>query len=433
MTQDRETGHTERMEVCRGSSSITFIRLMVVGMLLSALTTMMAVPREVGATTIGAVSPVSVSFLPSGEGWILSSYPCKAGTCVKVEKTLTKGRSWASIPLPSRLQKLVNETVSNYFPFVQLNIYFTNAKDGWIYGSAQPGTSSTGTYVTPEAELWSTHDGGETWHPLRAGSLGMKFNILSVSASRGQVYAIAWLSDQTFGLWRSSIMTGSWTRVPTPILYSAAGGTSMEGALIFKGANGWLMVGNDRGVTGSARLASTGRWVKWTAPCESVGGSFAVPVATTASTLVDVCTIGGYGGYIPPAAPHYLKIGSNWIFTSRDGGLTFKPASRVVVGNSSEWLSQLPGLPASPAPGVVLVAKSVSTGQKLSDHLYRTNNGGRTWTSVYSTPLSSLAGTIQLVAFASSSLGSAIVQTTPTTSILIVSTDGGRTWRKSPT
>lgn len=432
VTRNRQRGHTERMKVRRGSSSNAFFRLIVVVvMLFSTLTTMMATSWEVGATTNAAESPVSASFLPSGEGWILSSYPCKTGTCVKVEKTLNKGRSWASIPLPSRVQKLVNETVSNYFPFVQLNIYFTNARDGWIYGSAQPGTSSTGTYVTPEAELWSTQDGGETWHPLRAGSLGMKFNILSVSASRGQVYAIAWLSDQTFGLWRSSIMTNSWTRVPTPILYSAAGGTSMEGALVFKGANGWLMVGNDRAVTGSARLASTGRWIKWTAPCESVGGNFAVPVATTASTLVDVCTIGGYGGYIPPAAPHYLKIGSNWIFTSRDGGLTFKPASRVVVGNSSEWLSQLPGLPASPAPGVVLVAKSVSTGQKLSDHLYLTNNGGRTWISVYSTPLSSLAGTIQLVAFASSSLGSAVVQTTPTTSILIVSTDGGRTWRKS--
>ena len=422
------------MEVCRGSSSNASFRLIVAAvMLLSTLTTMMATSRQVGSTTIAAESPVSVSFIPSGEGWILSSYPCKAGTCVKVEKTLNKGRSWASIPLPSRLQKLVNQTVSNYFPFVQLNIYFSNGKDGWIYGSAQPGMSSTGTYVRPEAELWSTHDGGETWHPLRAASLGMRFNLLSVSASRGQIYAIGWLSDQTFGLWRSSISTDSWTRVPTPTLYSAAGGTSMEGALIFKGANGWLMVGNDRGFTGSARLSSTGRWVKWTAPCESVGGGFAVPVATTASTLVDVFTIGGYGGYIPPAAPHYLKIGSNWIFTSHDGGLTFKPTSRVVVGNSSEWLSQLPGLPASPAPGVVLVAKSVSTGQKSSDHLYLTSNGGRTWTSVYSTPLSSLAGTIQLVTFASSSLGSAVVQTTPTTSILIVSTDGGRTWRTSAT
>lgn len=422
------------MRLFRTGNSNTVSRLAVgLAMFLTALSAMVVTSPNAGSTTRAAASPVSVSLLASGEGWILSSYPCKKGACVKVERTSNAGSSWAAIPLPAQLQRLVNETVSNYSPFVQLNIYFANAKDGWIYGSVQPGTSSTGTYVTPEAELWSTHDGGETWSSLRTGSFGMKFNVLSVGASRGQVYAIGWLSDQTFGLWRSSTTTDSWTRVITPTLYLAAGGTTMEGALILKGAKGWLMVGNDRGVTGGARLSSTGRWVKWTAPCDSVGGTFAVPVATSATTLVDICTIGGYGGYVPPAAPHYLKMGSNWIFTSHDGGLTFVPTSRVVVGNSSEWLSQLPGLPASPAPGVVLVAKTVSTGQTLSDHLYLTSNGGKTWNSVYVTPPSSMADTIQVLTFASSSFGSAVVQTTPTTSILIMSTDGGRTWHRSAT
>ena len=429
-----EKVHTDNMGVRRVSSSNVFVRLAVVAtMLFGALVLVIATSREVGAATIPASSPVSVSFLPSGEGWILSRYLCKVGTCVKVEKTLNEGRSWASIPLPALLQRLVDRTVSDYFPFVQLSIYFTNANDGWIYGSAQPGTSSTGNYVTPVTELWSTHDGGRSWTSLRAGSLGMKFNILSVSASRGQVYAIGWLTDQTFGLWRSSIKTDSWQRVSTPALDAAAGGTSMEGALIFKGANGWLMVGNDRGVTGSARLSNTSRWVKWTAPCESVGGDFNAPAATSATTLVDVCTIGGYGGYVPPGALHNLKLGSTWIFTSHDGGLTFKPTSRIVVDNSSQILNQLPGLPASPAPGVVLVAESASIGQTLSEHLDLTSNGGKTWTSVYATSPSSLAGTIQFVTFASSNLGSAVVQTTPTTSVLVVSTDGGRTWHKSAT
>jgi hypothetical protein len=202
----------------------------------------------------------------------------------------------------------------------------------------------------------------------------------------------------------------------------------MEGALIFKGTSGWLVVGNDRGVTGSARLTSSGRWVTWAAPCARVGSSFSVPVATSANALVAICTIGGFGSYVPPSTPRYLKLESNWIFTSHDGGLSFRPTRRVVINGSSQWLDQLSSLPASPSPATIVVATSVSIGQSLSDHLYMTRNDGATWRSVYATPPRSFGGAIQFVSFASSSLGYAIVQTSPTHSTLIVSTDGGRRW-----
>jgi len=184
----------------------------------------------------------------------------------------------------------------------------------------------------------------------------MKFDVLSVAASRGSVYAIGWLTGQTFGLWRSSVTTDSWQRLRTPTLDAAAGGSNMEGALILRGVNGWLLVGNDRGATAGARLTSSGRWVKWTGPCYRVGSGFAVPVATNANTLVDVCTIGGFGGYLAPGTPHELRLNSNWVFVSHDAGLTFVPTSRVVAEGSSEFLDQLPSLPASPGPGRILVA-----------------------------------------------------------------------------
>ena len=259
----------------------------------------------------------------------------------------------------------------------------------------------------------------------------MKFDVLSVAANRGSVCAIGWLTGQTFGLWRSSVATDSWQRLRTPTLHAAAGGSNMEGALTFKGANGWLMVGNDRGVTGGARLASSGQWVTWNAPCYRVGSSFAAPVATSTTTLVDVCTIGGFGGYLPPGTHHYLKLESNWVFISHDAGVTFVPTTRVVVDGSSQWLDPLPSLPASPAPGSILVAKSVNHGLSISDHLYLTRNGGETWSSVYASPPTSFSLAIQFVAFASSSLGYAIVQRTSTTSALIISTNGGQTWHAS--
>src|ERR1019366_2261037 len=146
-----------------------------------------------------------------------------------------------------------------------------------------------------------------------------------------------------------------------------------------QGTRGWLMVGNDRGVTGSARLTNTGRWVAWNSPCSNVGGSDVVPVVTSASTIVDICTIGGLGSYAPRGTPAYLKLNSNWFYTSHNEGVNFSPTMLVTLKKSSEWLELAPGLPASPAPGAILVGVGDFVAPKTSGHLYLTRNGGRTW------------------------------------------------------
>jgi len=417
----------ERVERGRGSGLRVFRRFAVA---VTAAFTMCA--ALVGAPVSGSTkstptSPVSVTFLPSGEGWMLGAYHCRAGTCARVEHTSNTGHTWTTEAAPTLLQQLMRTTVADYYPVAQLTIYFANADDGWIYGSV-PSGSPNGTY---NAELLWTHDAGHTWSPVSVKSLGMKGGILSVGARHGQAYAIGWNTDQTFGLWRSPITTNYWRRVATPTLFAAAGGTSMEGALVFKGTSGWLMVGNDRGVTGGARLTSSGHWVKWAGPCASVGGNFAVPIAYSPTDLVDTCTIGGFGGDVAPGTPKGLKMSTSWIFTSHDGGLTFAPTRQIGVGIPTMWLVQVPGLPASPSPGAILVAKPINHGQASPEHLFATSNGGRTWQSVY-TPSPQTAA-IQLVTFASPRLGAAIVQVTSSTSYLIISTDGGRTWRRTGT
>ncbi len=371
-------------------------------------------------------SPLSVSLLASGEGWLLSAYRCATQTCTRLERTTDAGRTWTTLRLPTPLQRLMRAS-HGYYPTPQMSVYFATGSDGWIYGStsAAPGSGTT------TAVLWATRDGGRTWSAAPIASPAMKFGVLAVSASRGYVYAIAWISDQGFGLWRSPLAHEDWRRVSTPRLEMAAGGTSMEGALVFKGASGWLMVGNDRGVTGSARLTGTGRWVAWRGPCATVGGDFDVPVAYSPTSLLDVCTIGGFGGDVTPGTPRRLTMATSWIFTSHDGGLAFTPTRQIDVGIATMWIAQVPGLPASPTPGVVLVAKPINQGSTSMEHLFATRDGGRTWTSVYSPP--SVSSVILLVTFASSHLGAAIVQITPARSLLIVSSDGGRTWHRANT
>ncbi|NNN00599.1 MAG: hypothetical protein HKL86_02055, partial [Acidimicrobiaceae bacterium] len=268
------TSARECVERIRGARLRVLRRIVAaVAVSLTMFTTLVGTSVS-GSTRSTLTSPVSVTFLPSGEGWMLGVFHCRTGTCARVEHTSNTGHIWTAETVPAPLQKLMRTEASDYYPVAQPTIYFANANDGWIYGSV-PSGSPNGTF---NAELLSTHDAGRTWSPISVKSLGMKGGILSVGASHGQVYAIGWNTDQTFGLWRTPITTNSWRRVSTPTLFAAAGGTSMEGALVFKGNSGWLMVGNDRGVTGGARLTSSGHWVKWAGPCASVGGNFAVPV-----------------------------------------------------------------------------------------------------------------------------------------------------------
>ena len=402
------------------------------GLILVSAVAMVASAPKAGSTTNDMTSPVSAFFLPSGDGWIVSGNRCSTHLCITVKRTMNGGRSWSSLPLPLRLRTDASQ-VGTYFPLVQQNIFFANARNGWIYGSRPPAGSGAETFTVPNADIWSTHDGGETWSALNTKSLGMRFDVLALTSDRGSVYAIGWRSDRTLGLWTSSLTSDAWRRVTTPTLYAAAGGSNMQGALIFKGANGWLMVGNDRGVTGSARMSSSGQWVKWNSPCFNVGDGFSVPVASSATDLVDVCTIGGFGGNLAPGTPSFLKQQSNWVFTSHNAGVTFAPTSRVVIDGTSNGLDQLPTLPASPSPGSILVARSITQGQSMTDHLYLTRNDGKTWNSVYASPPSTFFPVIQFMAFASSSFGYAIVQTTPTTSELIVSTNGGLSWHARAT
>jgi hypothetical protein len=395
--------------------------VMAFAVLVAAAVPMVIDDYPSGSSTPTQSSPVSAFFLSSGEGWIVSAHHCAKKICAELERTPNAGATWSTVRLSSSMQKVMNASMDGYFAVPpQLSVYFANARDGWLYGLTQ-GTSAT--YPV----MWSTLDGGQKWTVVPTASLGMKYDILAMTASKGWVYAIGGKSDDTFGLWRSSIATDTWHRVHTPTLYTAAGGTNMEGALIFKGASGWLMVGNDRGVTGSAQLSRTGSWVKWNAPCEKVGGGYAVPVAISPLSLLDVCSIGGFGESVAPGTPRNLKVGTNWLFSSSNGGRTFVPLSHFGNENTTQWLDGVPGLPASPSPGVIFIAQTYQKGQSFVEHLLSTRNDGKTWNTVYA-PKSLSMDSFQYLSFASPRLGFGIVYGGSSTSMLIVSTNGGRTW-----
>lgn len=377
-------------------------------------------------TTSSLGSPLSVSFVSSGEGWSLTARNCGAKECVRLGRTEDGGVHWSRLTLPATLQTWLNanSSVSN-LSLNQPGVYFANSSDGWIYGAS----SIPIGIEPPHAELWATHDGGLTWSRISVAPLALRFDVLTMSSSNGWAYAIGWRTGDTFNLWRTQVGRDAWQRVATPTLDSAAGGSTMEGAMVFRGDVGWLMVGNDRGITGQARMTPSGTWVKWNAPCGPVGDSYAVPVASSATDLYDVCTIGGFGGDVAPGTPRTLKMNTDWLFSSHNGGLSFSPIREIGGGYATQWLG---GIPGATAPTPLFVEKLIQSGNASVEQLRISRNGARTWTTVYSVRFSVVNPFFGPVYFANSGLGSDILVTGGTSSLLI-STDGGLRWFRAET
>jgi hypothetical protein len=300
-------------------------------------------------------------------------------------------------------------------------VYFANGSDGWIYGAS----SIPVGIEPPHAELWATHDGGLTWSRISVTPLALRLDVLTMNSSNGWAYAIGWRTGDTFNLWRTRVGRNAWQRVATPTLDAAAGGSTMEGALVFRGDVGWLMVGNDRGITGQARMTPSGTWVTWNAPCGPVGDSYAVPVATSTTNLYDVCTIGGFGGDVAPGTPRTLKMNTDWLFSSHNGGLSFSPIREIGGGYTTQWLG---GIPGAIAPTPLFVETLIQRGNSSIEQLRISRNEARTWTTVYAVRSNAGNTFFGPVSFADDGLGSDIVVTGQGSSALLISTDEGLRW-----
>jgi hypothetical protein len=384
-----------------------------------------SVPATGATPTSSQTSPLSLSFVSSGEGWALTTTKCGSKECVRLERSGNEGASWSDLVLPAPLQAwLQAESSISDVSSGQPDVYFANNVDGWIYGATAIPVSGR----PPDAELWATHNGGQTWSRIATAPLALRFDVLTVSASSGWVYAIGWRSDDTFNLWRAPVGSNTWQHVATPTLDAAAGGTTMEGALIFRGDAGWLMVGNDRGATGLARMTPSGTWVKWDGPCGPVGDSDAVPVALSSTELVDGCTIGGYGGDVAPGTPRKLKMNTEWLFSSHDGGTSFSPLREVGSGFKTQWLG---GASSASASSPLFVERQVQSGKSLIERLEVSRNEGQSWTSVYAVRSNVVDSLFGPVSFADLGLGSVIVLNGLDKSSLLISTDGGLQWVRS--
>jgi hypothetical protein len=373
-----------------------------------------------GAAAGARFDPASVTFVSLRQGWVLGSAPCaSARPCLSLEETSDAGHSWRARPLPAALvaaaDRGVEGTTAVLAEGAGLNVRFADPRDGWIYGALavsirQGGVSS----VTTRPLLWSTHDGGATWQRQYLTGLGSGDAIFDVEAARGTAYLMETNRSEGVSVKSSPVAVDRWRLAGDVRLGSPAGGGEQSGAFVLQGGSGWLVEGNDRGTTGSARLAAGGRWVAWTPPCASVGHSFAIPAASTSRHLVAVCVMGGFAYPLSPSAPHGAKLGSSWLYLSGDGGDTFVAGPELGTQRQGFYGSVL----ASPSPAAILVGHA---GENGGQDLLASFDGGVRWRVVY-------RGEVTFLGFTSPDQGVAISRPPHGPATMIMTFDGGRRW-----
>jgi hypothetical protein len=342
--------------------------------------------------------PLSLTFASQRVGWVVGTVVCGHGRrCLALRETKDAGLSWAARAIPPAMAVAITHApVGLAYP--PLGVQFADSQDGWLYA---------------DGGLWSTHDGGHSWQRHTPPNLAApnEDTILDVASAAGKVYLLGWAGAKGVIVDSSPAKTDRWHPARTPHLGLPAGGGLLVGALVLQGSAGWLVEGNDRGISGSARLDRKGHWLRWTPPCAALGNSFTVPTLVGPQSLDAVCVMGGFASPLPNTAPPGATLGSSWLYSSNDGGATFRPVTQLgLLGTSFGDL-------VSPAPGVLLVTQSGAHG----DDLLQSLDGGTDFAVVY-------RGVVGALAFATPTHGLAIIEKPSHATAAIKTTDGGRHW-----
>jgi photosystem II stability/assembly factor-like uncharacterized protein len=142
--------------------------------------------------------PAAVSFVSPLKGWALGRGACSA--CAAVGATSDGGRHWAVLPAPPVLLWYYKGDSSETDRRAVRDLAFADSTNGYLYA---PG-------------LLTTHDGGRSW---RRQSLPP---VSQLSLGRGYAFALTHSgSTGRAALWRTPIGRDRWSRLPLPAAAAA--------------------------------------------------------------------------------------------------------------------------------------------------------------------------------------------------------------------
>jgi photosystem II stability/assembly factor-like uncharacterized protein len=290
-------------------------------------------------------------------------------------------------------------------------------------GAIDPADPNTYYFGTPGGGVWKSSNAGQTWQPIFDQTGIASIGALAVSRSNPRIiYAGTGEETRGDGVFKSTDAGATWTNV-------GLRGTHYIGSIVIDpadpnkvlvGAIGDRLAGPDRGV-----FRTTDGGATWTrvvfmddrAGCVSIVAAPDAPAVLFASLYPAAGARGA--GLVPPFDPaHPIRVPGAppvkrepAIFKSTDGGATW--AKLAAKGLSS---------PAVDRQGLAVVAKSggriLFAG--LRDGLYRSEDGGESWTRATEDPRIKPVGVI------TDPNRPGVVYVTQTS--MYRSTDGGKTF-----
>lgn len=320
--------------------------------------------------------PLAATFVSGDEGWVLGTVlPCGSPLCPAIQHTTDGGHTWKLTPTPPLSPGKTPETPT---------VRFADSHNGWIVSNRV---------------LWSTHDGGATWHQVTLPTaVGDDIDLRTASG----MVRVATVDSDGLVIMSSPVASDNWST--SRVTLQLGGGPKSSATMLLLGNAGWVVVNNRVAVAG-AQLFS-GRWSSWNPPCLHAAGPAQGLDAVSADDLIALCDVG-----------RQSQAGGERVYTSADGGDSFSEAATVSPDTASAGL-----IGAATTSDMV-----VSVHNKLMTSL----DGGRHWTPTYTGKDTASFGAS---GFTTASEGFTIefdvVPGTPGPwpSRLLMTHDGGRSW-----
>jgi len=308
---------------------------------------------------------MSIHMVEANQGWGIGG---TAQARDHVFRTETGGQTWRDVTPPQPAPTTEEDAVAALG-------FFADASNGWVvYEPAYPDTFPS--YLL----AWSTHDGGASWTYgviYSTGVPAMSFSPWYLDFSDNQhgwllVYLGGGMNHAYVALYSTADGGATWTDILDPGTENGIQSFTKTGMIFVDAHTGWL-TRDSQGVDDSPHVFLTqDGGITWTrndlpAPSGTTGwfdnnfcGTFS-PVAFSAQSVLLAMKCLDADTY---------KVEHDYLYSTEDGGQTWQSAPLP------------PDFKVSDPPSGGLYFPNAKTGLALGRVIYRTDNGGKSWSLV---------------------------------------------------
>jgi photosystem II stability/assembly factor-like uncharacterized protein len=347
-----------------------------------------------------AITITTIRMLDATNGWAVGG---QAQDSDHVLSTADGGQTWLDVTPPEPVLSGTSQAAIGFF---------VDVNTAWVTYYPQKGLN-----VPPEARVWRTQDGGQTWQssaPLDLQGLNefyLASDLVFADLQNGWllVHVGVGMSHDYVALYRTMDGGQTWARLIDPYGVSGIQGCQKTGLVFTTAQAGWL-TGDCNGVEAGAFLFQTAdggqTWQPVTLPVPADAPDLFSDPGPACGTRSAIFFSPQVGKLIVTCSDYARDpaVLSDYLYTTLDGG--------------SSWTAV-----SCPADSVLFLSPDI--GWALGRDVFHTSDGGQTWTAVKTVHWDGQ------FSFVSDSLGWAVARAAGNTGTLIAlvqTRDGAQSW-----